>query len=74
MILRVSDHALVRFLERAGGCELEPLRAAIGASLERAVVAAGQLGTDAVDIHADGLVYVVREWTLVTIIDPKRRP
>lgn len=73
MTVRVTDHALVRFLERAGGLDVEGLRASIAASLERAATAAALLGADEVDVHADGLVYVVRDGTVITITRDGRR-
>ena len=36
---RVSDHALIRYLERAGGFEIERLRAEIGHRIDAAAVA-----------------------------------
>lgn len=35
--VRVSDHALLRFIERAGGLDVESVRAALQGSLKRAV-------------------------------------
>lgn len=71
LVPRVSDHALVRFLERACGFELGPLRTAIQASLNRAVQAAGEIGSNEFTVSADGLLYVVRNGTLVTILDDR---
>jgi hypothetical protein len=68
MILRVSDHALVRFLNRAGGLDTEHVRLLLAASLERAAHAAEQLGLRECEIHADGLVYVVRDRTVTTVL------
>jgi len=72
--IRVSDHALVRFLERAGGFDIETLRGAIEASLSRAVMAAGKIGTNDVVVAADGLRYVVTNNTVVTILDAETMP
>lgn len=41
--VRVSDHAVLRYLERAGGFDVEGLRRAIGRRVE-AAVAAGACG------------------------------
>lgn len=71
--IRVSDHALVRFLERAGGMDFEPLRAALATSLERGMQAARELRCQEVHVRADGLVYVVKDDVLVTIRDPSER-
>jgi len=67
----VSDHALLRFLERAGGLDVEELRARLANSLARAHRAA--LTLDAVNyvIKADGLVYVVRGETVTTVLEER---
>lgn len=67
--VRVSNHALLRFLERAGGLDVDGLRTAIEASLNRAVTAAESLGTGNVIVNADGLQYVVCDGVVVTVID-----
>lgn len=72
-MIRVSDQALVRFLERSGAAELEPLKAAIATSLERARQAAGELGRDSFVVVADGLRYVVQDGVLVTVLDATMR-
>jgi hypothetical protein len=69
---RVSDHALLSFLERAGGFEIEPLRAAIEDSLARAIIAAGKIGAADLVIRADGLRYVVKAGVVVTITEARR--
>lgn len=66
---RVSDHALVRFLERAGGLDLEDLRSRLEASLARAHTAARSLGDNDYLIKADGMVFVVRGDTVTTTIN-----
>lgn len=73
LVLRVSDHALMRFLERAGGFDLAPLRNAIQGSLNRAVAVADDIGTGSYTVKADGLLYVVRNGVVVTI-DHDRAP
>lgn len=67
--VRVSNHALLRFLERAGGFDVEGLRASIEASLNRAVSAAETIGTGNVIINADGLQYIVCDGVVVTVVD-----
>ncbi len=69
--LRVSDHALLRFIERAGGLEIEALRAKLEGSLKRAASAADLVSGGDYTIAADGLLYVVTNGTVVTI---KPRP
>jgi hypothetical protein len=69
MTLRVTDHALVRFLERAGGLDVEALRRAIAASLARAEQAASSIGAHEYVITAEGHSYVVKGGQVVTVID-----
>lgn len=71
MSLGISDHALLRFLERAGGLDIEELRARLGNSLERAHEAARSVSDSDYLIRADGLLYVVREETVTTVIEHK---
>lgn len=69
--LRVTDHALGRFLARAGGLPVEQLRADLSASLDRAADAASALELTEYRIIADGLEYVVADGKVITIIDPR---
>lgn len=71
--LGISDHALIRWIERTGMADLEPVRSALRDSLARAAGAAGQLGSGEYLILADGLVYVVRNKVLVTVIEDDGR-
>jgi len=73
MIVAVSDHALVRFLERAGGLDVEGLRAALGASLSRAGRAAKAIGAGEFAVKADGLVYVIERGVVVTVLSDAMR-
>lgn len=67
--LRVSNHALLRFLERAGGFDVEALRESIEGSLKRAVSAAAEIGTGDLIVNADGLQYVICNGVVVTVTD-----
>jgi hypothetical protein len=69
MKLGVSDHALLRFLDRAAGLDIEDLRARLNASLARAHAAARSLSDADYLIKADGMVYVVRGETVTTIVE-----
>jgi hypothetical protein len=73
MIVNVSDHALVRFLERAGGLDVESLRASLGASLSRAGKAAKAIGAGEFAVKADGLVYVIERGVVVTVLSDHMR-
>lgn len=68
MTIRVSDHALVRFIERAGGQDIERLRSTIEKSLSRAKSAADQVGASEYTIQADGLIYCVKNNVVTTIL------
>ncbi|MGD0564520.1 MAG: hypothetical protein ABSA66_15695 [Roseiarcus sp.] len=74
MILSVSDHALVRFLERAGGLDVEALRASLTLSLGRAADAAETLGLAQFTIKADGLAYLVSSGVVVTVMPDDAKP
>lgn len=64
----VSDHALVRWMERTGLVDLEPIRQAIALSIHRATSAAEQIGASEYLVLADGLVFVVRNSVVVTVV------
>lgn len=68
MTIGVSDHALLRFLERAAGMDIEDLRLRLNTSLARAHSAARELSGSDYLIKADGLIYVVRGETVTTVI------
>ena len=71
MSFGVSDHALLRFLERAGGLDVEELRARLTNSLVRAHAAARSLGNSDYLIRSDGLLYVVRGEIVTTVVEQK---
>lgn len=67
-IVKVSDHALLRFLERAGGVNVEGFRSTIECAMARAVNAADAIGEREYRIVADGLTYIVRDNVIVTVL------
>lgn len=69
----ISDHALVRFLQRGAGVDIDAMKSAVSASLDRAHRAAGRIGASDYTVRADGLVFVVRDGVLVTVNDGPRR-
>jgi hypothetical protein len=73
-LIRVSDHALVRFLDRAGGLDVETVREHLAVSLGRAALAADRIGLASYVIVADGLRYVVDNGTLVTVLVDGKPP
>ncbi|MBW7968155.1 hypothetical protein [Bradyrhizobium sp. BR 10289] len=72
--LRVCDHALLRFIERVGGLDVEGLRRHLAESLNRAAGAAEQLGQRDMTIAADGFHYVVVKGVVVTVLTPAMKP
>lgn len=68
--ITISDHALLRFLERAGGFDVEPLREQMAAALARAGEAAREIGGGHYLIVVDGMRFVVRDDTVVTVLGP----
>lgn len=65
----VSDHALVRFLDRGGGFDVETLRARIAASLARAHDAARIVSVSDYLVTVDGMTFVVCGETVTTVLE-----
>lgn len=72
-MIRVTYHALVRFLERSGALDVEQLRAMIAGSLERGRRMAERAGIADYTISVDGLKYIVEDGELVTVLDSSMR-
>lgn len=68
----ISDHALVRFLQRSG-LDVEAVRAELGRGLARAHGAALEVGAGECVIVADGLKYLVRDRVVVTVLHGRAR-
>lgn len=72
--VRVSDHAMLRVLERTCGVPVEALRAAIAQSIERATAAAEATGGGVYLVVQDRQAFVVRNGTVTTVLaDPSIR-
>lgn len=71
-MIRVSDHALLRFLERDIGLDIEGLRLDLETSLDRVHRAALSIGVSDYAIRADGNTYIVRRSTVTTVIPDDR--
>ena len=69
----ISNHALMRWLERSGAIDAGAMRGLLANSLARAYQAARSITTRDFLILADGLVYVVRQDTVVTVCDDDGR-
>lgn len=72
-LLKVSDHALLRILQRIGGFEIEALRTSIAADLLRAAAATDKVGARDFVVLRDGFRYVVADGVLVTVTEAPRR-
>lgn len=70
----ISDHALLSFLKRAGGLDVEGVRQHLSHSLARAKKAATDLGSGDYTVKADGLVYIVIADRVVTIFPDTGAP
>ena len=66
--LRVTDHALVRALERICGLPVEQLRERIAEALSSAANAAERIGGGNFLIVSGGHVFVVRDGAVTTIL------
>jgi len=73
MTVGVTDHALVRWLQRSGAMDMEALRAMLAASLARATEAAEGLGGGHYLVLADGLVFVIDDGRCITVHDDDGR-
>lgn len=72
-MIRVTDHALVRFLERSGAADIEALRVVLATGLERGRRTAAGIGLRDYVIVADGMKFVVEDDVLVTVLDQSMR-
>ncbi|KPF98825.1 hypothetical protein IP86_10905 [Rhodopseudomonas sp. AAP120] len=72
-LLHVSDHALLRILERAGGVDIEGLRRTVALSVGRAAAAAAAIEQNEYKIVAGGLVYIVANQCVVTVHPEAKR-
>lgn len=68
-MIKVSDHALVRFLQRSGALDVEQIRALMSGALERGRRSAERAGIADYTIVVDGMKYIVRNDTVVTVLD-----
>ncbi|HAW49182.1 MAG TPA: hypothetical protein DCX34_18445 [Roseovarius sp.] len=62
----VTDHAVLRYLERAEGVDVEGIRRMIGRRVDRAV----EMG--ACGIQADGLTFRLEQGVVVTVYETNR--
>jgi hypothetical protein len=75
MTVTVTDHALLRWLERVQGIDIEAVRAEIAARAERCVAAAESIGTrpaQYVVLSGDARL-IVRQGAVVTVVTADMR-
>lgn len=68
-MIKVSDHAVVRYLERCLGVDIEAVRQAIAGSLDSRLVEFS--GGAACKISVDGMSYCLRQNTVTTCVARK---
>ena len=71
--IHVTDHAVLRWLDRTGLIDVNALRAGIEAKLARSHLAAATMGVENYLIVADGVVYVVRDNSVTTVVNDEGR-
>ncbi len=71
--IHVTDHAVLRWLDRTGLIDVNALRAGIEDRLARAHQAAATMGVDNYLIVADSLIYVVRDNVVTTVMNDEGR-
>lgn len=72
--LAVSDHAVLRWIERVHGIDIALIRDRIREDLAKATVASGKVGAPRYVVRIGSHRYVVKDGTVVTIIAPEARP
>jgi len=71
--LLVTDHAMFRWLQRVGVVDFEPIRQALAIALDRPFKAVEKIGGGEFLILQGGLVFVVRDGVLITVLDDDGR-
>ncbi len=73
-MIRVTDHAVIRLLEREHGFDVDGVRQLIAGRVERAVERAAELdGVGNVTVVLGGIRYLVRERCVITVLPPLGR-
>lgn len=69
--VNITDHAVLRYLERVDGIDVAGVRATIRARLARAIAAAASIGlADDLVVVAPEAIYVITDGRLVTCLPP----
>ena len=67
-MIRVTDRAVVKFLERTGALDIDQIRRMMAGAIERSREACERAGRSDYVVIADGLRYVVEKGELVTVL------
>jgi hypothetical protein len=70
--LRVSDHALLRYIERVAGVDIEALREKLVQQLARGAGAASTFDADHYVVRFPDAGYVVKNGVVVTVLLPEQ--
>lgn len=73
-MIRVTDRAVVTFLERSGALDIALVRAMMASAIERSREACQRAGRSDYVVVADGLRYVVKNGELVTVLRAAEHP
>lgn len=74
-LLTISDHAVLRYLDRIAGAPVEALRLTIAADLRRAAFAVRAAGLpDRHIIRTHEADFVVQDGTVLTVLEPRSNP
>lgn len=71
--LTVSDNALLRWMERTGAIDANAMKSLLAKSLSRAWHAARTMSQSDFIVLVDGMAYVIRDDTVVTVLDENNR-
>lgn len=67
---KVTDHAVVRYLERVRGIDIDAIRAEIGLVVDRAVTRASDCGLEANarGVNSGGFTFKIQDGYVITIL------
>lgn len=68
-IVHVTDHAVVRYLERVENHDIDLVRAAIRGRVDRAAAAARSIGLETCSVIAPEAIYQIADGCVVTVLD-----
>jgi hypothetical protein len=72
--VKITDHAVLRYLERTGQIDVDAVRAEIEAKVARGIAAGVSLGPGMFKVVMPGAVFVVVDGRVVTTLSPEMRP